>query len=100
MSYLTETVVDEPVDQGGFADLGVPDQDDRAEVEVELGPGEARVVLVEDVQPLLATTTSTARLLPMEAHILSDFFSQLGVASLEDQVWSLTQKYSVCCSQS
>ena len=72
MSYLTDTVVDESVDQGGFSDLGVPDQDDRAEVEVELGPGEARVVLVEDVQPLLATTTP--RLLPMEAHILSDCF--------------------------
>ena len=77
MSYLTETVVDESVDQGGFSDLGVPDQDDRAKVEVELGPGEARVVLVEDVQPLLATTAP--RLLPMEAHILSDCFSQLGV---------------------
>ena len=98
MSYLTETVVDKPVDQGGFADLGVPDQDDRAEVEVELGPGEARVVLVEDVQPLLAT--ATARLLPMESHILSDCFSQLGVVSLEDQVWSLTQIYSVCYSHS
>ena len=53
--YLSEVVVDDPVDESSLADFGVAHEDDSAEVEVELRPGQAGVMVVQDVQPLLAS---------------------------------------------